>query len=138
MVGVQKKVHGPAITLLVNPRSLDYQVSVDLAPMAQPKYLPFPARANWPHHNAAWPSPDKMTEISNVGVNVVAKKDFDWQVSFAEAEKKLVDRIDADGGCRKKVHRIIKRLNQEKWKTCVTSYMIKVCYRICHSLSNSK
>ncbi|XP_013403890.1 protein mab-21-like 3 [Lingula anatina] len=92
-------------------------------------YTPFPSNIQWPRRNTKWPSPAKADDIRRMGVQTVAKKNFDWAISFVKAEKKLIENIDSDGGCRKKSHRIMKKLNEDVWcdttRRVITSYCLK-------------
>jgi len=113
-VKVDKILHGPAITLAIEYRNSLRKmitVNVDFVALICAK-LTFPEYTDWIDRarSANWPSAAKISEIKETGINVVAKKDFEWQVSFAECEKKLIHRMDADGCIRKKVHRIMKSL----------------------------
>ena len=69
------------------------------------------------------------------GVQLVAKKNYHWLISYNECENVLVNHIDDDGGCRKKYHMIMKRLNYDIWsmkdendepKLVLCSYHLKV------------
>ncbi|CAC5397074.1 unnamed protein product [Mytilus coruscus] len=57
----------------------------------------------WPRLGAKWPSWIKMKEIESEGIHEVAKDPFYWSVSFVTCEKKMLDGIDLNGTCRKKV-----------------------------------
>ena len=111
----------------------DKEIAVDFAPVIR-AHAPFPSWINWPRNGVRWPSAEKILEIQNFGINVVAKKDFYWLLSFAELEKKLVEKVDADGGQRKKIHRIMKKLNNDVWcnttKRVISSYVLKVSARL--------
>ena len=123
---MQKKCHGPAISLVVSVHhpTISYPVKVDLAPTAA-VICPFPRAVTWPRPDSRWPSEDKADQVKQKGISLVAKKDLFWQISYSKAEKELVKDVDQDGGCRKKVHRIVKLLNQDHW-TRLSSYVIKV------------
>ena len=69
------------------------------------------------------------------GVQLVAKKNYHWLISYNECENVLISHIDDDGGCRKKYHKIMKRLNYDCWalrnendepKLILSSYHLKV------------
>ena len=67
--------------------------------------------------------------MHRVGVNVVAKGDYHWLISYNEAEKELRRGMDEDGGCRAKVHRIMKKLKDDVWSPSggtLSSYHLKV------------
>jgi len=61
---------------------------------------------------------------------LVAKQNFYWRISFAECEKELSTHADEDGGCRKKVHCIVKSFCKNFWcqedNPALSSYMVKV------------
>lgn len=129
-VRVSKLVHGPAITLTIITDTLPFEVSVDLAPMCDTK-LPFKSSINWPRKEARWPPQEKINMIKAIGISVVAKKDFNWTLSFASCEKELIIQIDANEGVRKKCHRIMKSFREAYWcpngiKQVLTSYHLKV------------
>ena len=68
---------------------------------------------------------------TEVGINPVAKYTDSWDGSFADAEMELIRDLDADGGSRKKVYRIVKTLNKTLWcpdveTAAISSYDIKV------------
>ncbi|XP_064609855.1 protein mab-21-like 3 [Liolophura sinensis] len=128
-VRVSKLVHGPAITLKITTRKLPFEVSVDLAPMCDSK-LHFKSCINWPRREARWPPAEKIEMIKAIGISAVAKKDFNWTLSFAGCEKELIIHIDANEGVRKECHRIMKSCREECWcpngiKQVLTSYHLK-------------
>jgi hypothetical protein len=112
----------------------DREIGIDFAPVIR-AHLPFPSWINWPRAGVRWPSQEKIREIKQFGINLVAKKDFYWMLSFAELEKMLVDKVDADGGKRKEIHRIMKKLNGDFWcnttKPVISSYILKVGIVMC-------
>lgn len=127
---LSRVLHGPALTMTTDvkdgrekiPVDIDFAVVIEAG-------LPFTASSGWPRSGALWPSREKVELIKSKGINVVAKKNFFWLLSFAELEKCLVWDIDKDGGCRKKVHRIMKTLFHKanvKGKNELSSYMLKV------------
>ncbi len=130
---VQKHEHGPANTLLMEFQvdGSSKQVNVDITPCIH--ISAFPSQINWPRSGVRWPPSDKITEIKRMGVNLVAKKNYHWAISFSECEKALAYNMDADRGQRKKCHRILKCVNEDFWyisiphKKCpLSSYHIKV------------
>jgi len=135
-IKVDKMVHGPALTLKIEYKkrgSESVTINVDFAAVQCAK-MTFPEYTDWlgRAQQKGWPSRAKINEINSKGINLVAKQNFFWQVSFAECEKTLVHDMDADGGIRKKVHRIIKSLYKEICKSSehpeLSSYMLKVLY----------
>ena len=104
------------------------QIYVDLTPLL-PLGLPFPDWIGWPR-SKFWPPPEKIKAIRAIGINATAKKTYDWMRCFAAAEKELMRNIDADKGCRKKCHRIMKRVREQFWckttKPAISSYILKV------------
>ena len=133
-----RKAHGPALTLRVpftDPTDPDLrEITVDLTPQLPlgEAGIKFPTWIGWPRPGARWPSQEKIRVIQNIGINATAKKPYDWMRCFAAAEKELMNGIDADGGCRKKCHRIMKRVREQFWckttKPGVSSFMLKVRY----------
>ena len=106
---------GPAITITIEgTRRIPFEVSVDFAPMI-PANMPFPSECRWPRPGIRWPSQGKIDKILQIGICHVAKKKFYWLLSFAQCEKELMKEIDADGGCRKAVHRIMMKLKGDVW-----------------------
>lgn len=130
-VRVSKFVHGPSVTLRIKHDDLPFEVSVDLVPGIEAR-VPFESWTSWPRRTARWPSGSKVRSILSAGISVVAKKDLKWTLSFAESEKKLMSKIDASNGVRRKCHRIMKSLRDELWcpggmKQVLNSYDLKVC-----------
>lgn len=128
-ITMSRKLHGPALTMTTDvkdgretiPVDIDFAVVIEAG-------LPFTDSTGWPRPGALWPSRDKVTMIKDKGINVVAKKNFYWLLSFAELEKTLIWDVDKDSGCRKKVHRIMKTLfhqSKVKDKNKLSSYMLK-------------
>lgn len=122
--------HGPALTFQAEVKTSDgktHPVSIDLAVIIRGRH-PFLPAMGWPVAGRPWPPQDKIDSIRKIGINGVAKKPFYWQLSFAELEKELVAEIDKDGGCRKKVHRIMKSVfyNVCNENPVLSSYMLKV------------
>lgn len=131
---MSKITHGPALTYEAEVNTSDdetHPVSIDLAVVIRAR-LPFLAEMRWPVTGKLWPPKDKIQSILKKGINVVAKKPFYWQLSFAELETDLVVEIDEDGGCRKKVHRIMKAVFYTVCKkdAALSSYMLKVSKNI--------
>ena len=82
--------------------------------------LPFEGYSKWPTPAAInWLSEEKIAKIIETGINLVAKADLCWQVSFAQCETVLVSEIDEETspgsgkGCRRAVYRITKRLLEQ-------------------------
>ncbi|XP_013403868.1 protein mab-21-like 3 [Lingula anatina] len=126
-VSMRGRVNGPALTIRIAQQG-HFCIDVDFSVITE-AFLPFPSEIQWPHRNAKWPSLEKVVDIRGTGVQTVAKKNFDWIISFLKAEKKLIENIDSDGGCRKKSHRIMKKLNEDVWcdttSRVITSYCLK-------------
>ena len=125
-----RKVHGPALTLRI-PYNKDgiEEISVDFAPTI-PNIAKIQGYSKWPPAHVQWPSKSKIAELMQVPLNGIAKEPFVWLLSFARCEQVLMEEIDKDGGCRKKAHRIMKRLREEFWcktsKPVISSYFLKV------------
>ncbi|XP_064608085.1 protein mab-21-like 3 [Liolophura sinensis] len=128
-VRISKFVHGPAITLKINTSDLPFEVRVDLAPMCNAK-LPFISWTDWPRRERRWPPEEKIKAIKATEISAVAKKDFNWTLSFSECERELIMKIDTNEGVRTKCHMIMKSLREEFWcpygmKQVMTSYDLK-------------
>jgi len=93
---------GPAVTFEFvsgNPEfrfiSIDLAIGIDLV--------------HWPPASVARPPP---AGVKNVKVQLVPKITQEnpafWQISFAQVEKAIMENIDKDGGCRKKVLQLAK------------------------------
>jgi hypothetical protein len=128
-------VHGPTNTIVVNvPKRKDIgaKITVDFTPCIHVDE--FSPNTSWPRQATRnWLSSDKIQSIKAKGVNLVAKKNYYWLVSYAENEKEIVEGMDQDGSCRKKCHRIMKGLNEDCWfitvphrKSPLSSYHLKV------------
>ena len=103
-------------------------VSVDFAPVLRVK-LPLKPEWGWPRKSTEWPSKELIKTINSKGVDLVAKQNFFWTISFAECEKAISHLADRDdSGCRKKVHKIIKKKFSTSWNrgTAVSLYVVKV------------
>ena len=128
-VMVSRRKHGPAVTLNIKLASLAHAVSVDLSPVVE-NHLSIHSSCGFPHPGARWPSPHVQKQMSEAGIGNTAHHDFEWRWSFVGPEQKMLDGMDADGGCRKKVLRILKGLAQDFWATsskpALTSYHLKV------------
>lgn len=124
-------IHGPALTMTLDVDIGNREtiaVGIDFAVVVHAG-LPFADFIGWPRPDARWPSKDKIDAIREKGINVVAKKNFHWFLSFADLEKCLVRDVDRDDGCRKKVHRIMKTMYHRSTaaeKSLLSSYMLKV------------
>ena len=105
------------------------EISVDLVPKLRLN-APFLPSFGWPIPNARWPSPEKTERIKSLGIDATAKKPDKWRRCYNRCEKELMKNIDADGGCRKKCHRIMKRVREQFWTNTegrgISSYMLKV------------
>lgn len=134
---LQKGDHGPANTLSTDfrlssdPDARLQTVTVDITPCIH--VTNFPDDIKWPRSGALWPSADKVRKIKAMGVNLVAKKNYHWTISFSECEKELTDNMDVDRGERKKCHRIMKCINEDFWYTSkphkknpLSTYALKV------------
>ena len=121
--------HGPAFTFKIKT-SDHHPISVDFAPVLTITEESLPPDVKWPHQGANWPSEEKKRKLENMGVNFVAKKDAHWCISFGHMEHELLEDIDSDGGCRKKVMRIMKSIRDEFFNQgknpALSSYHLKV------------
>ena len=128
-VTVSRRKHGPAVTLNIKLSSLAHDVSVDLSPVIE-THLSIPPSCGFPHRGARWPSQLVQQQMLDAGISNTAHHDFEWRWSFVGPEQKMLDGMDADHGCRKKVLRILKGLAQDFWATstkpALTSYHLKV------------
>ena len=126
---VCRRKHGPSVTINVKLASLTHAVNVDLCPIMETG-LALPEESSFPHPSSLWPSPDIQKQTAKAGVNLTAHHDFEWRLSFINHEQIMLDHIDANGGCRKKVLRILKGLALDFWatssKSALTSYHLKV------------
>ena len=73
----------------------------------------------------------EILRLQSNGADFVPKDNLAWRVSFSRCENDLVKDIDKDGGCRKKCHRIMKKLTKDVWskepvKPIPSSYVLKV------------
>ena len=123
--------HGPALTFSLEVRG-HHPISVDFAPILKMPRIPLPSNVTWPHPGTQWPSDEKKQKLERMGVNFVAKKDMYWLISFGDMERELIEKIDEDGGCRKRVQRIMKRMRDDVWcpgsNPVLSSYHLKVTY----------
>ncbi|CAM5158414.1 unnamed protein product [Natator depressus] len=115
-------------------------VSIDLVPTIRNKV---DMSMDWPQQDLRWLSDwwDReqgaeqrkptwnIMEIYKTGTDLVAKNSY-WRLTFSLAETQLLKDIDADGGCRQKVLRVLKQINMEKWVPrygkVLTSYHLKM------------
>jgi len=129
VVSVSRLSDSPATKLTINDPRVGYPINIDLCPMIESK-VDFKDNFGFPRYDKQWPPRDKITAIKHLGINGIAKQPFYWTLSFAVCEKELLDGIDADGGCRKKCQRIMKKLREDVWcpkgmKQELTSYHLK-------------
>lgn len=128
-VDAKRLSDSPATTLTItHPKIAGDSVSVDLTPLIE-SCAPFRDWLRWPRPEAQWPSDEKEEKLKSIGLNNIAKDPFYWTYSYASCEKELLDGIDANGTCRKKSQRIMKKL-KESWcpegmKQDLTSYHLK-------------
>ena len=128
-VFVSHRKHGPAVTINIKVAEIPHAVNVDLCPVVETA-LPLEKKFGFPHQNSLWPSQDKQKQMVKAGFSFTAQRDFDWRYSFVKQEEIMQGGIDADGGCRKMVLKILKGLAQDFWadysKSVLTSYHLKV------------
>ena len=133
-VNLRDKLHGPAVTVEISNKQLEKvgvpSVSIDMAPAiltcSPMSIFGWPSRS---HNITGWPSPEVINDVTKRGYDLVAKHNFFWTASFAVCEKMVSRHADQkDGGCRKKVHKIMKKKFATTWKTgkAVSQYVIKV------------
>ena len=116
-------------TTLRIPSANHGEVSVNMIPLI-PMGICFPTHIEWPRKTAKWPSEEKVAKLRKIGINAAATTTYYWSNVFEECEKELLTDIDHDGGCRKKVLRILENLsrqfNPRDGKTVLTSRHMKV------------
>jgi len=138
-VEVDRRFHGPAITIKIDSRGTE--ISIDFSVVISKAAATFPDSAGWPHPNTEWPSKQMKDILTNIGVSLVARKDIHWMVSPALAERELMKGIDQPGECRKKSHRIMKKLNEDLWSKrtkAISSYALKnLLFWECESFPHS-
>lgn len=121
---------GPAITLVLESLAIPYKVSVDfVAVITDPVQIIKTNGEPIQVRDIPWVDYAKNQEIKSAGVALVAKYNLYWSLKYGFADHALLDRIDAGGGCRKKVLRIVKMLKNDFFckttKPVLNSYMIK-------------
>ena len=109
---------GPAINFELSYEEVPYPIDIDLVLYVQ--------QQDWPASATVNLRPD----LKKLGVGLVPKvleKDNKvWQISFSNIEINLFKNIDADGGIRKKLLRVVKYLKlKTKWPKTVSSYNLK-------------
>ncbi|CAG2257888.1 unnamed protein product [Mytilus edulis] len=103
-VDARRLSESPATTLIIcHPHIVGDQISVDLTPLIK-SHASFKSEFGWPRPGARWPSRAKIEEIKAEGIHLVAKHPCYWSLSFVMCEKILIDGIDSNGTCRKKVN----------------------------------
>lgn len=126
-------VHGPSVTIKITDPRIKHEVSIDFCPVIDMVMSSgvdtLPNCVDWPRLNRAWPPREKIQKIKEAGCELVGKQNLYWRYGFVKAEKILIDQIDSDGGCRKKLQRILKKLNEDVFcnttKKAITSYCLK-------------
>ena len=119
--------NGPAITVIAfvmggTKISIDFTIVIPLKR---------PDRVEWPY-NSSWPDTELVSKVLNCNINLVAKKNYEYEVSFNELEKQLSLFADTDDhGIRKKCHRLMKSFDKKFWslddnKPFIDSYRLKV------------
>ncbi|XP_078530555.1 protein mab-21-like 3 [Lissotriton helveticus] len=115
----------PALTLTVTYHRKE--ISVDLVPVIKNPFSQWSIR--WPRCGQSWPSAEKIQEIQETGVDLVAKHKLFWRYSFSRIERVLLEKIDEDGGRRRDSLRILKKVREDHWKTkygkVLVSYHLK-------------
>ncbi|KAJ1211740.1 hypothetical protein NDU88_007096 [Pleurodeles waltl] len=115
----------PAVTLMVT--YYRKEISVDLVPLIKNPF--FGWTIPWPRSGQSWLSAEKISEIKDTGVDLVAKHKLYWRYSFSRIERVLLAKIDEDGGRRRDSLRILKKVREDKWKTkfgkVLVSYHLK-------------
>ena len=126
-VSLSQQDHGPALTITIKDDKLKHDVDVDFAPTIHTRLSCAP-EWGWPEKHLPWLNDDVIYSITSKGLNLVAKQNFYWTISFAEMEKELCRQIKESSGCRKKVHRIMKVLFKSQWRhgSSLSSYELKV------------
>ncbi|XP_075053621.1 protein mab-21-like 3 isoform X2 [Mixophyes fleayi] len=101
-------------TTRVNVETSVHMVEVELVPMVE---IPgcWPRKARWPRFFQRWPSKDRARCVKSFGFDLIAQKNYHWQLSFLRAERLLLEGIDEDGGCRMKCLRVIRQLKEDVW-----------------------
>ena len=132
------KTHGPSSMCNVMEIQDDRKVELcefDLVPAVT--WLEWPKCANsWP--TKKWLSEELVNLIKCSGVHLVPKqaKDtfFAWRVSFSFAEKVIMNVLDTDGGERRKILKVLKKLREDYWcptdklRQAVPSYVLKTLF----------
>lgn len=113
---------GPAVTFEeITPSDRRYPlISIDLA-------IAIDLR-EWPRHARKLP-PAIMNANAQLVPKVLVDQEDVWQISFSRVEKKIMQDIDQDGGCRKKVLQIAKHLKDRsiaKGFFTLASYHLKM------------
>ncbi|XP_078533846.1 protein mab-21-like 3 [Lissotriton helveticus] len=103
----------PNVTLMVT--YYRKEISVNLVPLIKNPFVGW--NIPWPRPGQSWPSPEKISEIQDTGVDLVAKHNLYWRYSFSRIERVLLEKIDEDGGRRRDSLRILKKVREDQWKT---------------------
>ncbi len=111
---------GPAINFQLSFDEVSYPIDIDLVLSVRQR--------DWP----ASATVDLKPDLKQLGVGLVPKvleapqNTKVWQISFSNIEINIFKDIDADGGIRKKLLRIVKYLKlRTDWPKVVASYHLK-------------
>ena len=127
---------GTAITCTLSHPDLTCPVSLDFSPVLR-NILPLPNENRWQVRNNTrqWPDNQTISTLINMGVSIVPVTDFHWKISMTLLEVKLMKSIRDNpwsNGCRRKSHRIMKKLNEVYFcnpkKPVICSYVLKVTF----------
>ncbi|XP_063806641.1 protein mab-21-like 3 isoform X2 [Pseudophryne corroboree] len=98
----------------VNVETSVNMVEVEMVPMVE---IPgcWPRKARWPRFFKRWPAKDRARCVKSFGFDLIARKNYHWELSFLRAERLLLEGIDEDGGCRMKCLRVLRQLKEDVW-----------------------
>ncbi|XP_066933495.1 cyclic GMP-AMP synthase-like [Clytia hemisphaerica] len=112
-VSIQKKPHGPAITLTYHKPG-EHHIDIDLSPSLFTNDIKVPVKV-WKRE--FFKTNPKVTDmLKDVPILLVPKKENCWLISYEKIMKELFNRIDGEGTCRKICHMILK-YDILKWKS---------------------
>ncbi|XP_060558892.1 protein mab-21-like [Ruditapes philippinarum] len=128
-VVINKNAHGPAITLTIR-RPGFHDISIDNT-ASLPCNIPVTVYG-WPRPQTrdAFPA-DTIEDAIKTGLHIVPKGDELWAFSFSNVEKYLLNKMDGQNGCRRKVNKFLKKYAQicssrsENGLPGVSSYIFK-------------
>ena len=123
---------GSALCFILCHHQLTCPVRIKFSPILQ-NIGPLPNRGRWEGKTSTWPLRNTISQMLQLGVSLVPRNGLQWKISTCMLEAKLTEDVRDNpytNGCRRKSHRILKKLNENYFcdptKPVIYSYVLKV------------